>query len=79
MIGRSFKSVRIFQACPKRHKPLTGNGNLEFFKSFNLSTGATYARVYRECSIERLKDLKDLYYLYIDQRVSFQPEPVELC
>jgi hypothetical protein len=76
MNGRFFNSVQILQACPKSHKPLPDKRNLGFFKSFNLSTGATHARVYRESSIERLKDLNDSYFISIDQTVSCQPSPL---
>ena len=75
MNGRFFNFGRIIQAFPKRHKPLWKTRNLVFFKSFNLSTGATHARVYRESSIERLKDLNDSYFIYIEQMVSCQPSP----
>jgi hypothetical protein len=76
MNGRFFNSVQILQACPKSHKPLRDKRNLVFFKSFNLSTGATHARLYRESSIERLKDLNDSYFIYINQMVSCRPSPL---
>ena len=73
MIGRFFNSGRILQAHPNVDNRLVGKQKLEFFKSFNLSTGATLARTYRESSNERLKDLNDLYLLYINQMLSCQP------